>query len=567
MALVFGNDLDQLVFNKTTVQAIYNANYNFSAPPRTPHLTAVPGDKQVFLYWDDISESSYDRFLRRKSFEGYTIYRSQEAEFNDVHTIVDSKGNPKYWKPVAQFDLIDSISGPDPVGINGAHFWRGDNTGLQHSYIDKNVKNGTKYYYAVCAYNTGDPNYGIRRTGLQPTETTKIISEDPNGVLKFVDINCAVVVPNAPAAGYIPPQIVGNLNHVSQGIGTGSISIDILNPNAVGEGTAYHVFFSATGNIPLYTTNKVTLTRTSLTSTDTLFSALDIADVSNGKSSPVFDGLMLTVHNNADIVVDTSGWLTGNSNLMMVVSPDNSASALNVKWPGDYEIRFYNTPVDTSLENPDDPLSYPAIPVNFTITNTTFNYRVKFFINDLDFSKTLNPGDMIRIIEAYKSLADFKLPWQVTYFPPRRDAPVMPVNGDRFIIRTKKPFYGNDAFTFSTKKTRLDPNLATSQLRLISVVPNPYVSTAKWEPKSIYGTGRGDRKIDFINLPNHCTVRIYSVAGGLVKTLYKDNGLSNGALSWNLVSDDGTDVAFGLYIYHVDAGDMGKYIGKFALIK
>jgi hypothetical protein len=104
-------------------------------------------------------------------------------------------------------------------------------------------------------------------------------------------------------------------------------------------------------------------------------------------------------------------------------------------------------------------------------------------------------------------------------------------------------------------------------LNLISVVPNPYISTAKWEPKSIYGTGRGDRKIDFINLPNHCTIRIYSLAGGLVKTLYKDNGLSNGALSWNLVSDDGTEVAFGLYIYHVDAGDMGKYIGKFALIK
>ncbi len=33
MALVFGNDLEDLTFNKETVQQIYNANYNFAKPP------------------------------------------------------------------------------------------------------------------------------------------------------------------------------------------------------------------------------------------------------------------------------------------------------------------------------------------------------------------------------------------------------------------------------------------------------------------------------------------------------------------------------------------------------
>jgi hypothetical protein len=93
------------------------------------------------------------------------------------------------------------------------------------------------------------------------------------------------------------------------------------------------------------------------------------------------------------------------------------------------------------------------------------------------------------------------------------------------------------------------------------------VSTARWEAKTIYGTGRGDRKIDFINLPTQCTIRIYSERGALVKTLTKESALTNGALSWNLVSDDGTDVAFGLYLFHVDAPGIGTHIGKFALIK
>ena len=141
MALVFGENLEDIIFNKETVQLIYNANYNFSKPPLKPKLTAVPGDKKVYLYWDKIAEESRDPFLGfengdptqgyKKDFEGYLIYRSTEAEFNDIKIITDSKGLPKYWKPIAQYDLKDSISGPDPVGINGAHFWRGDNTGFK----------------------------------------------------------------------------------------------------------------------------------------------------------------------------------------------------------------------------------------------------------------------------------------------------------------------------------------------------------------------------------------------------------------------------------------------------
>ena len=565
MALVFGNDLDQLVFNKTTVQAIYNANYNFSAPPRTPHLTAVPGDKQVFLYWDNLAENSFDRFQRKKNFEGYTLYRSQEAEFNDVHTIVDSKGNPKYWKPIAQYDVIDSVSGPDPVGINGAHFWRGDNTGLQHSYVDKDVKNGYKYYYAVCSYNTGDPNYGVHHTGLQPTECTKIITEDVNGELKFTDINCAVVTPNATAAGYVPPQIIGNLNRVALGgIGTGSMAIEIVNPKTILEGNQYQVQFDTSGKFPLYSTKSLSVLRKTSTSTDTLMTGIRLADVSGGKTSTAFDGMTLSIKNDSIIAVDTSGWLVGKSNMLMIVSADNSAPAIDLKWPSDYQIEFSDTTtVDSSFTDGTD--HYPMIPVNFKITNTSFGYRVKFLIEDNDLSKKLSNGDVIKILEG--DISDPKIAWQITYFAPRFGVPVFPAAGDRFVIRTTKPFYMNDAFAFTTKAYRLDQGVAKVQLERISVVPNPYVSAAAWEPKTIYGTGRGERKIDFIHLPNQCTIRIYSLSGALVKTLYQSSAVTDGALSWNLVSDDGMDVAYGLYIFHVDAPNIGTHIGKFALIK
>jgi hypothetical protein len=49
--------------------------------------------------------------------------------------------------------------------------------------------------------------------------------------------------------------------------------------------------------------------------------------------------------------------------------------------------------------------------------------------------------------------------------------------------------------------------------------------------------------------------------------LVKEYSPTNGAMSWNLVSEDGMDVASGLYIYHVEAPNVGEYINKFALIK
>jgi len=51
IAMVFGQNLDDLLRNKQTVQGIFNANFNFAKPPLKPIVTAVPGDGRVTLYW------------------------------------------------------------------------------------------------------------------------------------------------------------------------------------------------------------------------------------------------------------------------------------------------------------------------------------------------------------------------------------------------------------------------------------------------------------------------------------------------------------------------------------
>ena len=57
--------------------------------------------------------------------------------------------------PIAQYDLVDGIVGLAPIGINGAYFYLGNDSGLQHSFVDSIVQNRQTSYYAVTAYDAG----------------------------------------------------------------------------------------------------------------------------------------------------------------------------------------------------------------------------------------------------------------------------------------------------------------------------------------------------------------------------------------------------------------------------
>ncbi len=567
MGLTHGLDLNALVFNKVTIQNIYNANYNFSKPPYTPNVTAVAGDRKVFLYWDSRAELSRNPYLQnRKDFEGYLVYRSQEAEFNDIKVVTDSRGNPRYWLPIAQFDLADSIGGPDPVGINGARFWRGSNTGLQHSYVDTTVKNGVRYYYAVVSYNTGDQHKGV--TGLQPTECPKIITEDAVGTLKFIDINCAIVTPNAAAAGYTPPQVVGDVTRPAQGIGTGRMSIQVLNPAAIVDGALYRVKFDASGSIPSYKTTAYSVLRIPASGiADTLQGHVSAAAFGPNAAATPFDGLTFTFTNDTAIsVVDTaSGWVVGTPGVNIRVTPDNLNAAKDVLWPADYELRWFAGIADTATFN--QPPRFPKMAVNFQITNLTSGQRSRFIVDDANRDGALSFGDTIRIIENYVSASNYNLTYKMAWSRGFGVNTPAPQAGDRYVFRTTRPYAQGDYFEFRTRQARSDTLRAKTELSGIDVVPNPYIGTASWERRTLYTTGRGDRKIEFIRLPARCTVRIFTVAGQLVKTLYKDTNAADGSLAWDLISDDGMDISYGLYVYHVEAPGIGDHVGKFAVIK
>lgn len=93
----------------------------------------------------------------------------------------------------------------------------------------------------------------------------------------------------------------------------------------------------------------------------------------------------------------------------------------------------------------------------------------------------------------------------------------------------------------------------------ILVVPNPFVIGEGFSQP-----GEQD-KIQFVNLPNPCTIRIYTVRGDLVKTIIVKEG--DGAIvSWDQVTDFGQFVESGIYIFHAEFNG-GTKIGKFAIVR
>jgi hypothetical protein len=127
------------MLKKKDAQETYNNDYQFAGAPLIPKLTAIPGDNKVTLYWDDVAETTFDRYIDKiggngNDFEGYRIYRASDPAFLDAKVITNAQGSPTFLLPVAQFDLEDGIFGLDSVGYQGVHFNLGNDSGLVHSW-------------------------------------------------------------------------------------------------------------------------------------------------------------------------------------------------------------------------------------------------------------------------------------------------------------------------------------------------------------------------------------------------------------------------------------------------
>ncbi len=127
--------------------------------------------------------------------------------------------------------------------------------------------------------------------------------------------------------------------------------------------------------------------------------------------------------------------------------------------------------------------------------------------------------------------------------------------------------------------------LAKSKMNNIYVVPNPYVGSSKFDGRR-ENDKKGDksRRLWFVNLPERCKIRIYTLAGDLVDEIDHNGAYSedlinvskattqgvtaSGMHAWDLLSKNNQIIASGVYLFSVQnrANDEIK-VGKFVIIK
>ena len=629
IALLIGEDYDDLTLNAITSQDIYERNYQFAKPPDKPTITAVPGDERITLYWDRVAEESLDPISEEYDFEGYVIYRSTHPQFLDQQTITDANGSKFLFEPLkmfngapARFDLDNDYFGMSSVVYpgRGAYYTLGDNTGLVHSYVDSNnVLNGQTYYYAVVSYD-----HGSEELQIPPSECSKTITLNPTTNELIIDVNTIRIVPSTPAIGLVRGTIKDNLIEHRAGVTTGEITLDIVDYYSLENENQFEITFresptrysikdlmpiedqvvisieqyrqlsyqnidlesvqvyDVNGNIFVIDQDYEILDEMgkikgiaggSITDGNTYtvsylyYPIVNSKAVSLEETNPIVDGIKVTVQDvELALNVDNTKWsISSSCSWSPEVIPFNGADQF--MYPGAYEVRFFDEIVDTSSTalHP----SFGISRMNFEVWDVTpgripMQEEVTIIEEGNNPDSLWSPGDRAIIMDGEPLGGK----WEFTFFLPDSGDTISAGAGDVFFIDTHRPFAESDTLLFTTVASQYDKTVASGKLDSIYVVPNPYVVTNVLEQLDLQNPmDRGPRKIYFTNLPKECTISIYTVSGDLVETLEHNSDIENSQEHWDLTTKDNFPLAYGVYLYHVDAPGIGEKLGRFAVIK
>ena len=571
LALAFGADLHELRSTVKVVQAIYNANYQFAVPPPMPTVKAETGDGYVRLTWDDAAEKSTDPVTTVNDFEGYRIYRSTDPEFQDPRIILTGRGTGPIGngKPIAQFDLKDDISGFSETTVEGVAYYLGTETGITHTFTDQTVVNGQLYYYAVCAYDYG-PSITLQNEQVfqyYPSESSITVSRTPRGGT-ILPKNVVSVRPNPKALGYVPAE-ASQVARVS-GQGTGTAEVKVLDSKLVPDNHVFKITFNANSD-------EVHANSYNLTDSTTGEVIFETGRDFDGKGTGLAGvGVQPIITTPATVIVDSisSGFASGSATNALLDASYSRQATMPITlarsgFPYDMTITFSNAILDTAIGIFD----VFRVPVKFRVVVHTpggdQRLQCKFVDQNADQTLSPNPGNSeeILVLTGPDSLpSGQRVTWSIK-IKNDSSSTIGPTLGDVYNMKLLYPFTKGDMFAFTTKAELVESGTAKEEFGGAPyVVPNPYVGAASFEPGLFATSGRGDRRMEFRGLPQSCTIRIYTVRGDLVRTLTHD-GSTDGYVAWDLRTKDNLDVAPGLYVYHVDAGQVGTHIGKFAIIK
>lgn len=559
------NDLKPLCKLAATAQFIYDQGWLLPGPPAASNAVLFPMDKSIRIVWDDLAERTpdpyyevtsnpnspgYDPLYKKFDFEGYKLYKSADG---------------LNWTLLTQCDLNngvrfkirnDSLIYGDTTAETGVTT-RATDRGLFYSYVDNAVVNGFPYYYRVASYDLNLSTAGTAIDTLTFEANPQPISarprwEAPNYANPWVKID-RVLGNNTTPGLRCSTKIV-----LPYDIPDDTLRIKFAGPVYTGSATNAlyrYIVLDKNGGVFLDTVRfNYTIGATRNQNLPPFGGVEPIAKMSLTTPTRIYDTVYAIVGTypperlgQRSVTIPFGQWAYRGSDYKIVWKIVNGIRTCQVFDVTNGEIEVQKTRFQTT------PSYFDSMANGWCFVDRVFR----------------NPTDTLKTASAY-----IYLNWG--YVALNRPTPStfdtigsymnQIQDGDIWFVKSVEtniaaPYYNEFIFYGTAAIARAD----TTYKLNVKVVPNPYLITNQWE------ISKFERRLAFTHLPAQCVIRIYTVAGNLVKVIHHNDTNTNpmdkgGTEYWDLLNEHNQIVASGVYIFHIDS-DVGEQVGKFAVVQ
>jgi hypothetical protein len=597
------SSISVLKFYDRFAQEAFDNLFVLPKPPAAPGLVASEFDGQIVLDWGTNQQtvSATEEVINKGfAFEGYNVYQLPTAGAAIEQGIKLATFDLSNGVRTISQEVFDQRSGL----ILNLPVQFGRDTGITRSFFvtrdvlrDTPLINGQIYYFGVTAYS---------------------LNTDPDATLRSLESAPAVVtvVPQSPKPGVRFGDGVGQaltVTHTS-GFSDAPVQVTVIDPTKT-KNAEHLITIDSDGQGGLqWTWRNVSAQQDVLTSK--LFGSADTGDPNDDFLFPIIDGLRVSVKEVAPGFINSltrfiqSGnlWLESGG-LWSLGGPASQDKAITTgeDLGGNYLGHFRSTfnaiemvPVLLKFGPSNSQKAYrlrrtgpgteylvqdvtPTPELNvaaYDITNPNAPRQLTLSWRDQDNSGTWNPqeGDtgleilfihfrtydptMSQYAHAGNGLTP--IPDEVTAsdksdvmygasftVPAGRS---QNENDIEYRIRSALRLTANDEYTFKTFGTSVSMETAKQDVaRMLNVFPNPYYGFNSYEQNQF------TRFITFNHLPAKAIIRIFNLAGVLVRTLTKgiDDTSDAQFLNWNLQNESGLPVASGIYVARIECPDLG----------
>lgn len=561
IAVVLGDDLEELSGNAKFAKWFYDGNYTFDIhsaeliyPSGSETVDGIvdiqwaatgPGDPlQVDIFysiddwkiWHVIAENedndgsfSWDTnsVVDGINYSVMVVAHSRAGMGQSLYSDHFTINNPVSAQP--EVFIVSPVSNETVSGVHNITWRAGDADGdVVHLDLFYSTNDG-QTWNLISANEANDGIYQWNTTPLPNgvNYTLKAIVTD--GTLEGMD----VLEETFRIDNYHPILMPATVEHVS-GVGDGDVSVNVIDIAAL-TGHTYELTFSVSDSPKIY--NVYDLDEGKLALQDVVIDATI--------EGPAFDGVRLWVNEFSEAMpIDSlSRWTTGEANLQVRVAKDPGKNF--VALPADFEIRVLGTNADTTYS------AIPSyrIPVNFQVWNVTDSVKMEFVFKEFgEPDSVISANDIITIITDRVGRR-YYTSWRITFEEPRFEDGVLPDSSDVAFIAIAKPFSEKDIFRFKTLKDYIVSVASTSQgpqtFSLAQNYPNPFNMSTIIE----------------YNLPKafHVTLKVYDILGREVVMLVEERQKEGfHRVFWDGCGYSSQLLASGIYFYHIRAGDYVK---------